>query len=104
MNIRAAGRVSTNDGYLEPARDRPNLAIRGGSQVDTLVFEPASLRVAGVRLADGERCMVHPGGEVILCGGAVHPPATLMRSGLGPAAARAPLRIPVVLALPPAAC
>jgi choline dehydrogenase-like flavoprotein len=100
MNIRAARRVSTNDGYLEPARDRPNLAIRGGSQVDTLVVEPASLRVAGVRLAGGERCMVHSGGEVILCGGAVHSPAILMRSGIGPAGELAALGIHVVLDLP----
>src|SRR5258708_677149 len=70
---------------LEPARDRPNLTVRGGGQVDTLVVEPAGLRVAGVRLASGERCLLREGGEVVLCCGAVHTPAILMRSGIGPA-------------------
>lgn len=101
MNIRDGRRVSTNDGYLEPARDRPNLTIRGGSHVDTLLFEPGSrAAVRGVRLADGERVLVEPGGEVILCAGAVHSPAILMRSGIGPAADLAALGIDVVGDLP----
>lgn len=100
MNIRDGRRVSTNDGYLEPARDRPNLTIRGGSHVDRLVFEPAGRRVVGVLLAGGERCLVEPGGEVILCGGAVHSPAILLRSGVGPAAELARLGIDPLLDLP----
>jgi 5-(hydroxymethyl)furfural/furfural oxidase len=100
MNIRDARRVSTNDGYLEPARDRPNLVVAGGSHVDTLVFEPASRRVRGVRLANGERVTVQPGGEVILSCGAVHSPAILMRSGIGPSDHLAGLGIDVVCDLP----
>src|SRR5690606_2360204 len=34
INIRDGQRVTTNDGYLEPARDRPNLEIRGEAMVD----------------------------------------------------------------------
>jgi len=100
MNIRGGRRVSTNDGYLEPARDRPNLVIRGRSHVDSLLFEPGSRTVRGVRLVDGERCLVERGGEVIVCCGAVHSPALLMRSGIGPAADLARLGINVVLDLP----
>ena len=100
MNIRGGRRVSTNDGYLEPARGRPNLVIRGGSHVDTLLLEPGGRRARGVRLAGGERCLVEAGGEVILCAGAVHSPAILMRSGLGPAAELAGLGIRPVCDLP----
>jgi len=100
MNIRDGRRVSTNDGYLEPARGRPNLEIRGGSHADALVLEPGGGRVAGVRLADGERLMVEPGGEVIVACGAVHSPALLMRSGIGPAEDLAKLGIRAVADLP----
>lgn len=100
MNIRAGRRVSTNDGYLEPARGRPNLSIRGGAHVDTLLLDPARRKVSGVRLADGTRVLVQPGGEVILCAGAVHSPAILMRSGIGPAADLAGLGIEVVRDVP----
>ena len=100
MNIREGRRVSTNDGYLEPARGRPNLTIRGGAQVDRVVLEPAGRRATGVLLADGERCVVEPGGEVFVCGGAVHSPAVLLRSGIGPAEELAQLGIDAVLDLP----
>jgi choline dehydrogenase-like flavoprotein len=100
MNIRDGRRVSTNDGYLEPARDRPNLTIRGGGHVDRVVFAPGSSRAAGVLLAGGERCLVEPGGEVIVCCGAVHSPAVLLRSGIGPAGELARLGIDQLLDLP----
>jgi choline dehydrogenase-like flavoprotein len=100
MNIRDGRRVSTNDGYLEPARDRPNLTIRGGGHADRVVFAPGTSSAAGVLLAGGERCLVEPGGEVIVCCGAVHSPAVLLRSGIGPAAELARLGIEPVLDLP----
>jgi choline dehydrogenase-like flavoprotein len=100
MNIRDGRRVSTNDGYLEPARDRPNLTIRGGCQVDTLTFASSGRTVTGVALVGGERCRVNPGGEVIVAGGAAHSPAILMRSGIGPAEQLARLGIEVVVDLP----
>jgi 5-(hydroxymethyl)furfural/furfural oxidase len=100
MNIRDGRRVSTNDGYLEPARDRPNLTIRGGAHVDRLVLEPGRSRVAGVLLAGGERCLVEPDGEVFVCCGAVHSPAVLLRSGIGPVEELARLGIEAVLDLP----
>ncbi|HXM55891.1 MAG TPA: GMC family oxidoreductase, partial [Candidatus Dormibacteraeota bacterium] len=57
-------------------------------------------RVAGVRLAHGERCLVEPGGEVIVSCGAVHSPAVLLRSGIGPARDLARLGIRPVVDLP----
>jgi hypothetical protein len=44
-------RVTTNDAYLEPARDRPNLEVRGDMLVDRVLFDGG--RVTGALLADG---------------------------------------------------
>jgi 5-(hydroxymethyl)furfural/furfural oxidase len=75
-------RVTTNDAYLEPARERSNLVIRGGALVDRVLVEAGE--AVGVRVhIDGEWTEVY-GGEVVLCAGAVHSPAILLRSGIGP--------------------
>lgn len=100
MNIREGLRVSTNDGYLESIRDRENLAIRGDSHVDTLIFAPDGRTVTGVQLLDGEQCLAGTDGEVIVASGAVHSPGILMRSGIGPADDLAELGIDVVADLP----
>jgi choline dehydrogenase-like flavoprotein len=63
-------------------------------------MEPGGRRARGVRLATGERVAVRTGGEVILSGGAVHSPAILMRSGIGPAEQLAALGIEAVHDLP----
>jgi 5-(hydroxymethyl)furfural/furfural oxidase len=98
INRRAGRRVSTNDGYLEPARDRPNLHIRGNALVDRVLF--AGWRARGVRVRlDGEWTEVE-GGEVVLCAGAVHSPAILLRSGVGPVAQLREMAIPLVQAAP----
>ncbi|MDP1821084.1 MAG: GMC family oxidoreductase N-terminal domain-containing protein [Acidimicrobiales bacterium] len=80
FNVEDHERVSTNDAYLEPARTRPNLVIRGGAEVGRVVIENG--RATGVELVGGE---VVAGDEVVLCGGAIQSPAVLMRSGIGPA-------------------
>ena len=103
MNISGGRRVSTNDGYLEPARERPNLTIRGGCHAARLIFGPRSAgepAVTGVELTTGEQVRAAPGGEVIVACGAAHSPALLMRSGIGPAADLAALGIPVAACLP----
>jgi hypothetical protein len=70
--------VSTNDAYLDPARPRPNLVVRGGALVDRVSF--AGRRAVGVRLADGTDLAAR---EVIISAGAIHSPAILLRSGIG---------------------
>ena len=75
-------RVTTNDAYLEPARDRRNLTVRGDILVDRVLVEGDT--AVGVRaLVDGSWTDI-PAGEVVLCAGAVHSPAILLRSGIGP--------------------
>jgi 5-(hydroxymethyl)furfural/furfural oxidase len=82
FNVRGGARVSTNDAYLEPARNRENLQIIGGALVDAVLFE--GRRAIGVRaLVDGEMKSYH-GRRVILSAGAVFTPALLLRSGIGP--------------------
>ncbi len=70
-------RASTNDVYLEPARRRPNLAVRGDTLVDRVVFD--GRRACGVRLADGSEIEA---GSVVVCAGAIHSPAILLRSSV----------------------
>jgi choline dehydrogenase len=79
--IRDGVRVSTNDAYLEPARARPNLTILGHALVDRVQFDGA--RAVGVRLWTPDGPILPEAGEVILCAGAIHSPAILMRSGIG---------------------
>jgi 5-(hydroxymethyl)furfural/furfural oxidase len=78
LTLREGRRVSTNDAYLEPARARPNLEVRGDALVDRVLFE--GRRATGLRLSTGDEI---EGREVIVSAGAVHSPAVLLRSGVG---------------------
>jgi len=99
INSRSSARVTTHDGYLEPARGRPNLSIRGEAMVDRVLFDGRRARGVRVRFGGGEWEEV-AGREVVLCAGAVHSPTILMRSGLGDTGALAALGVPVVAELP----
>jgi choline dehydrogenase len=98
INLRGGLRVTTNDGYLEPARGRPNLTIRGGALVDRILFEGNRARAVRVRFGDTWEEIA--GAEIVLCAGAIHSPTILMRSGLGPAGALQALGIAVQQDLP----
>jgi 5-(hydroxymethyl)furfural/furfural oxidase len=98
VNRTPTGRVSTNDAYLEPARDRPNLAILGNTHVDRVLFD--GRRAIGVRVHNGETWGEFKAGEVILSAGSVFTPPILLRSGIGPAGELEDLGIPVVADLP----
>lgn len=86
--------------YLRPARRRANLRIVTGAQVLGLTFE--GRRVTGLRLRGPDRAdhLVTAGAEVILAAGAIGSPQILMLSGVGPAAHRQALGLPVVLNRP----
>ena len=98
MNRRAGARVSTNDGYLEPARQRSNLTIRSHALVDRVEFE--GKHAVGVRARTVVGWEQLRAREVILCAGALHSPAILLRSGIGPAADLRALGLPVMADLP----
>ena len=96
MNIVNGVRVNTGMAYLtNSVRARANLAIRGDTMVDRVVFE--GKRAVGVRLADGAEIRA---AEVILSAGTYGSGAILLRSGVGPGDELLQLDIPVVANLP----
>lgn len=88
-------RVSTAMAYLDRAtRARPNLGIMADAQATRLMFEGRRVvAVEAVRHGRTERLPCH---EAVLAAGALHSPAILMRSGVGPAGDLAGLGIDVV--------
>jgi 5-(hydroxymethyl)furfural/furfural oxidase len=87
-------RVSAAIGYLgSDVRQRGNLSISTNTHVCNLIFEGA--RCVGVRAIAGQQETEFRGREVILCSGAIHSPAILLRSGVGPAAHLHQMGIPV---------
>lgn len=74
---RAGTRVTAADVFVEPWRAHGRLEIRGGSEVRRVLLE--GRRATGVELADGS---VVEADAVIVCAGAIHSPAVLLRSGI----------------------
>ncbi|WP_263143912.1 GMC oxidoreductase [Pseudomonas sp. RIT-PI-AD] len=95
VNLENGQRVSSARGYLdERVRARPNLSLWTDSQVLALLRDGS--RIQGVELLrDGQRVRVRAS-EVLLAAGALHSPALLLRSGIGPAAHLRDLGIEVV--------
>ncbi|MGW7412197.1 GMC family oxidoreductase [Streptomyces sp. NPDC054863] len=82
LNQRRGSRWSAADGYLGPARRRPNLDVLTGARVRRLRFDGDTDRVVGVE-ADGVPGTLTARREVILCAGAVGSPYLLLHSGIG---------------------
>lgn len=98
LSVRGARRVSTNDAYLEPARGRRNLEILGNALVERIEFEGS--RAVAVRALAHDGTKQLEAGEIILCAGAIHSPAILMRSGIGKADDLRAIGIAPVIDLP----
>ncbi|HYP61802.1 MAG TPA: GMC oxidoreductase, partial [Thermomicrobiales bacterium] len=63
-------------------RQRPSLTIMSRTRVIRLLMDGA--RCIGVEVEGGEGRREIRAGQVILCAGAIHSPAMLMRAGIGP--------------------
>ena len=99
MSNRPTNRVSTAMGYLTfDVRLRENLHIVSQTPVEQLVVEDK--RVVGVRVAGRRGRQTYQAREVIVCAGALHSPALLMRAGIGPAIQLKELGIDIVANLP----
>lgn len=76
-------RVSAAVGYLgATVRQRENLTVATEAQVSDLLFEDT--RCVGIRAVIRGQPIEFRGNEVILCCGAIHSPAMLLRAGIGP--------------------
>lgn len=94
----AGERLPTSIAYLTPdVRRRPNLTIITDSTATRILFE-------GTRAIGATLTGIHPqtirAHEVIVASGAIHSPALLLRSGVGPGADLAALGIPVISSRP----
>ncbi|WP_017975515.1 GMC family oxidoreductase [Actinopolyspora halophila] len=98
INSRDGRRVSVNDAYLETARELETLTVRGDALVDRVLFEGD--RAVGVSAVVGGSEVAEYAETVVLSAGAIHSPAILLRSGLGPARHLSELGIEVRQDLP----
>jgi choline dehydrogenase-like flavoprotein len=78
VNVLDGTRMSSALTHLESARPRPNLIVRGDSEVRRIVLDHG--RAVGVQLCSGE---VVNAGEVIVSAGSYASPRLLLASGLG---------------------
>jgi choline dehydrogenase len=91
-------RQSTALKYLNPARQRPNLAICANTQVRRLLFHVK--QIAGVQATVAGELTTFAGAEVIVSAGAIGSPQLLLLSGLGPADHVRAHGIPIIADLP----
>lgn len=92
---RDGARCSSAAAYLAPVRSRPNLTVHTGALVSRITFD--GRRANGVTYAMRGQAFHQPAArEVIVSGGAINSPQTLMLSGIGPADALRKLGIDVV--------
>ncbi len=94
-NVVDGVRQNSSMTYLERARQRSNLKVRGGAEVDRVLIEHG--RAAGVVLLSGEQLRAK---HVVLSAGVYGSPAILLRSGIGPADELTALGIDVVSDVP----
>lgn len=82
---REGRRCSARVAYLEPARQRPNLKVLTGCEVDRVVIEQGRATAVEAR-HKGNVLHYRARREVLLSAGAIGSPAVLLRSGIGPGA------------------
>ena len=82
-NVHNGKRLSAARAYLHPVMHRQNLEVKVRAFVSKILFE--GTRAVGVEFTHGRKSHRVRTGEVVLCGGAINSPQTLMLSGVGPA-------------------
>lgn len=98
MNTLHPQRWSTALGYLDAARERRNLTVRGSCTVLRVLLRRN--RAYGVEVVSGGVAQTLEAGEVVLSCGAIGSPQLLMQSGIGPRNVLEPLHQPVHCELP----
>jgi choline dehydrogenase len=97
-NNRDGVRVSTALAYLDRARHRLNLTIRGNMLATRILFD--GKRARGVEAESGGQRFTVEGDQIVLSSGAIASPHLLLLSGVGPAEHVRSLDIEVVHDLP----
>jgi choline dehydrogenase len=97
MNKVGPLRISASMAYLTPARDRPNLTVLPDTDVRRVVFKDGA--VCGVEVRTAGAIQTIEALHVVLACGAIHTPAVLVRSGIGPQDVLDRLGVGVVSAL-----
>ncbi|WP_207888161.1 choline dehydrogenase [Pseudomonas sp. 30_B] len=94
-------RSSTARGYLDQARERPNLTIVTHALTDRILFS-GKRAIGATYLHGNDNALkeVRARREVLVCSGAIASPQLLQRSGVGPAGLLRDLGIDVVHDLP----
>lgn len=98
-NIRMSAALS----YLNPARHRLNLTVRGDAPARRVLFETGASgtpRAVGVEVESGDEIFTVEGEEIVLCAGGIASPQLLLLSGIGPAGHLQEMGIPVTLDSP----
>jgi choline dehydrogenase len=83
MNKQGTLRISTAIAYLGPARGRPNLTILADTDVVRVMCRDGVATGIEAQARDGRRQVIGARQVVLACG-AIHTPAVLVRSGIGP--------------------
>ena len=91
-------RMSNAINYLNMARHRLNLTVRGSVTARRILFE--GRRAVGIEAESGGEVFTVEGDEIIVSSGAIASPQLLMLSGIGPAEHLRSFGIEVVLDLP----
>jgi len=95
VTIHGGQRWSAAKGYLTPVLDRKNLTIESNAHVSRILFD--GTRTTGVEFIQNKQPVrVTVTREVLLSGGAVNSPQTLLLSGIGDAELLKRFDIPVV--------
>ena len=84
MNKDGRTRMSVAICYLEPARHRLNLTVRGDCHVRRILFDGD--RATGIEVESGRSVQVVEARRIAVSAGAIGTPWLLMRSGVGPEA------------------
>lgn len=98
VNIFGGVRWNSSFAFLDPVRGQPGLRIVGDVLVSKLLISNGTVR--GVEVRAGDAVHTIRARQVVVCAGAYHSPALLLRSGIGPAAMLSQLGLRPVIDLP----
>ncbi len=99
VNQKGGKRHSAAVAFLKPVLSRSNLTVKTGAHVTRILFD--NHKAASVEfIQNGKTEHAGVNREIILSGGSINSPQTLMLSGIGPADQLRALDIPVIADLP----